>query len=140
MATDPVTVEATARTLLERSVAWESVPVLTTAEIDDLLDLASSENDAEAIVYTGRDLNRAASIGWQWKAGKVASYFTTALPEGMKFNREQVYEHCIQQSVGYANGSLSVIGTSLPGRHAGISSIHLVSTMVDPDDVDLAVY
>jgi hypothetical protein len=135
MATDPVTVEATARTLLERAVAWDSVPELTTDEVDDLLDLASSENDAEETVYTGADLNRSASVGWQWKAGKVAGYFTTGLPEGMKFSREQVYEHCMTQAAGYAVGSLSVLGTSLIGRRAGIGVVGLVSTMVDGEYV-----
>lgn len=130
MATDPVTVAATARTLLERAVAWESVPTLTEDEVTDLLVLAASEDDGTT-VYTGRDLNRAASVGWQWKAGKVAGDFTTALPEGMKFNREQVYEHCMTQSAGYAVGTLSVLGTSLVGRRAGIGVVGLVSTMVD---------
>lgn len=139
MAIDPLTSAATARTLLERAVAWDSVPTLTTAEVDDLLVLAGSLDADDATVYAGRDLNRAASIGWQWKAGKVVNNFTTALPDGMKFNREQTYDHCMQQSAAYAVGTLSVIGTSLPGRRSGIGSIHLVSTMVDPDDVDLAV-
>lgn len=128
MATDPVTVEATARTLLERAVAWDSAPELTSDEIDDLLILAESVDDDDATVYAGNDLNRAASVGWQWKAGKVAGYFTTALPEGMKFNREQVYEHCLTQSAGYAIGSLSVLGTSLSGNRAGIRSIGLMTS------------
>ena len=129
MATDPLTSEAQARTLLEQATAWNNAPELTEAEVDDLMDLAASENDAEETVYTGTDLNRAASLGWQWKAGKVAGYFTTALPEGMKFNREQVYEHCMTMAANYATGALSVIGTSLPGRRqSGIVSVGLMTS------------
>lgn len=129
MATDPLTDAIEARTLLEMAVAYDSAPVLTDSEVDQLFDLASSENDDEETVYTGVDLNRSASLGWQWKAGKVASYMTTALPDGMKFNREQIYEHCMQQSAGYAIGTLSVIGTGLPGkRRSGIVSIGLTTS------------
>jgi hypothetical protein len=128
MATDPLTDATLARTLLERATAWNSDPVLTTQEVTDLLGLASSVDDDDATVYAGTDLNRAASLGWQWKAGKVASYMTTALPEGMKFNREQIYEHCMTQSAMYAVGSLSVLGTSLPGQRVGIASVGLMTS------------
>jgi hypothetical protein len=129
MATDPLTDATQARTLLEQATAWDSDPVLTSTEVDDLMDLAASENDDSDTVYTGADLNRAASLGWQWKAGKVAGYFTTALPDGMKFNREQVYEHCMTMAANYASGILSVIGTGLPGRRtSGIASVGLMTS------------
>jgi hypothetical protein len=129
MATDPLTDATEARTLLELAVAWDSAPELTDIEVDQLFALASSENDDAETVYTGIDLNRSASLGWQWKAGKVAGYFTTALPDGMKFNREQVYEHCMTMAANYANGVLSVIGTGLPGaRRSGIASVGLMTS------------
>ncbi len=135
MATDPLTDATLARTLLEKATAYDSAPVLTAAEVTTLLAQASSLNDAGATVYSGANLNRAASIGWQWKAGKVAGYMTTALPDGMKFNREQVYEHCLTMATRYGTGELSVIGTSLAGRRAGVGVVGLISTMVDGENL-----
>lgn len=131
MATDPLTDAVLARTLLERAVAWQTAPVLTTQEVTDLLALALTDG-----AYGGADLNRAASLGWQWKAGKTAGDFTVSLEGGMKFSREQVYAHCMEMAAKYATGELSVLGTSLAGRRrSGIGVIGLVSTMVDPAEV-----
>lgn len=136
MATDPLTSEADARTFLERAVAHTTVPVLSPDEVDDLVRLAGTLTDDLTMEYSGVDLNRAASLGWQWKAGKVASDFTVSLTDGMKFNRAEVYEHCMVMSADFALGRKSVLGTSLPGRsRSGIGSVTLVSTMRDPDEV-----
>lgn len=128
MAIDPLTDPIQARTFLERATAAATKPALTSDEVMDLVVVASSLNDVLETVYTGTDLNRAAALGWQWKAGKVAGDFTTALEGGMKFNREQVYAHCMDQAARYATGTLSVIGSTVSGRQrSGIGSISLVT-------------
>lgn len=131
MAIDPLTDAVLARTLLERAVAWQTAPVLTTQEVTDLLALAVTDG-----TYGGTDLNRAASLGWQWKAGRVTKNYSQSLGDGVKFSREQVYAHCMAMAAKYATGELSVLGTSLPGkRRSGIGVVGLVSTMVDPAEV-----
>lgn len=124
MATDPITVEADARRLLERATAADTKPTLTTAEVDDLMTAAGSDDDG-ATVYTGADLNRAASTGWTWKAGKVSTKYTMALGDGVKMNRAEMYAHCLNMAAAYLTGRASVIGT--PRRSAGIVSVPLVS-------------
>ena len=131
MATDPLADAALARSLLERAVAWQTAPALTAQEVTDLLALADT-----AGTYGGTDLNRAASLGWQWKAGRVTKNYAQSLGDGVKFSREQVYAHCMEQAAKYATGELSVLGTSLAGRRrSGIGVVGLVSTMVDPAEV-----
>lgn len=120
MATDPITVEADARRLLERATAADTKPELTEAEVDDLMAMAESDG-----AYSGADLNRAASTGWTWKAGKVTPDFTVSLEGGVKFSREQVYAHCLKMADDYLLGSASVIGT--PRRANGITSVPLIS-------------
>lgn len=120
MATDPITVEADARRLLERATAADTAPTLTTAEIDDLMAMAASDG-----TYAGTALNSAAATGWRWKAGKVTPDFDVSLEGGVKFSRDQVYAHCREMELAYLNGTASVIGT--PRRRGGIVSVPLVS-------------
>ena len=125
MAADPLTDAVVARRLLERAVLYDQKPVLTTEEIDDLMLVATSQDDDDADQWTDADLNGAASLGWQWKAGKVAGNFTVGLKDGVKFNREQVHAHCLQMAADYLLGEASVLGT--PRRRSGLASIRLVT-------------
>lgn len=120
MATDPITVEADARRLLERAVAADTAPTLTTAEVDDLLLMAE-----DSATWPGTGLNGAAATGWRWKAGKVSEDFTVSLENGVKFAQEQVYQHCRDMERAYLSGTASVLGT--PRRRGGIVSVPLVS-------------
>jgi hypothetical protein len=121
MAYDP-TDAVTARALLERAVQWEDAPALTSAEVDSLMDLA--ETDGE---YAASDLNGAAATGWGWKAGKVAGDFALSLEGGVKFNRDQVYAHCLGMVDAYLSGRASVIGT--PRRRGTIASIGVTAEL-----------
>lgn len=130
MALTSLTDATVARRLLERAVAAGTNPALTPAEVTDLMALAASlAADGVTTVYTGADLNIAASTGWQWKAGKVAGDFSVSLEGGMKFAREQVYAHCIDMANEFGSGQRSVLGSSLAGGRGGIRSIGLVSSL-----------
>lgn len=123
MAYDP-TDAVTARRLLERAVEMNTVPVLTAAEIDDLMEIAADDDDGTT-VYTAQHLNDAAATGWQLKMNKVSSDFTVTLEDGVKFNREQVLDRCERIRDAYLSGRASVIGR--PRRRGSIISIPLVT-------------
>lgn len=129
MATDPLTDATLARDLLQRAVAHETNPVLSVAEVDSLMTIATSLDVEGVEVFTGADLNRAASLGWQWKAAKVAADFNVALPEGQRYDRAQAFEHFMDLAGQYASGAMSVLGSSLSGARGGIATIGLVSTL-----------
>lgn len=124
MAADPITDDAIARRLLERATAADTTPELTTQEVDDLMARAASDDDGST-VYTGAALNRAASTGWTWKAGKVSADFSLRLEDGVTFNRDEMFQHCLRMAADYLLGTASVIGT--PRRNTGIVSVPLVS-------------
>ena len=123
MAYDP-TDAVTARALLERAVQWEDAPALTSAEVDSLMDLAESGGE-----YAAADLNGAAATGWGWKAGKVAGDFALSLEGGVKFNRDQVYAHCLGMVDAYLSGRASVVGT--PRQRGGIVSFGVTAEIGD---------
>ncbi len=127
MAADPVMDAALARRLLERAVAASAAPTLTTAEVDDLMGQAVSLDADGFAVYTGLDLNRAASTGWTWKAGKVSPQTTVDVADVVKVNREQVFQHCIKMAADYLLGIASVLGAPQGARRGRITSIRLTS-------------
>jgi hypothetical protein len=128
---DPLTSASEARYLLEQATAAAVLPGLTSTEISALLDMAASltTDTPPATVYTGRDLNRTASLGWQWKANKVSGDFTISLEGGMRFSREQVYAHCVDRAAAFAVGTANVL-TSGGGR-MGITSIGLTTSLTE---------
>lgn len=100
---------------LGRMVAWTSEPVLTPAELDDLLLLARRP-DPDGIFpdQTGWtptfDLNAAAAEGWRWKAGKQAPVHDISTDD-QSARRAQIYEHCLLMADRYARkvvGSIRV--------------------------------
>jgi hypothetical protein len=123
--------ETFARARLEMALQVDEVPVLTTAEVDLLMQGATSAGeDGDPDYFTDALLRNAAYTGWRAKAGKVAGHFTVALPDGMKFNREQVLAHCLAMAASFGpGGTASVLGE--PVRRSGIGVVGLVSTMVD---------
>ena len=121
MAFDPADA-VTARALLERAVEMTVVPVLTSAEVTQLMDMAEADGE-----YTGAALNGAAATGWQWKAQKVTPNFSLSLEGGVKFDRAKVLEHCEQMRDAYLSGRASVIGT--PRRRGTVASIALTAEL-----------
>ncbi len=131
-ATDPITVEATARSLIERATAHDVTPVLATADVDMLVTLATSQDEASSDQWTIADLNRVVSLGWNWKAGAASASFKVGVGPGKTFELQQQYEHCLQMAAAYGNGSLSVIGSadaSTGTRRTGIGSVAMTSVM-----------
>lgn len=56
------------------------------------------------------DLNAAAAEGWRLKAGKVVPLYT-ASAGASRFERAQIYAHCIQQANVYVNKTAQTIAT-----------------------------
>lgn len=125
MATDPLTDAIVARRLIERAVQWDQAPALTSAEVDDLMLMAVSQDADGVNQYTAADLNGAAAAGWQWKAGKVSGSYTMSLGDGVKLNRSEVHAMCLSMAADYLLGEASVLG--MPRRRTGIVSIRTIS-------------
>lgn len=115
---------ALARRLLESAIAMNTNPTLTEAQVDDLMTLAASEDDDLNTVYVDVDLNRAASLGWSWKAGMTSDQYDLGGGPGKTLTRSQWFEHCQQMSRSYASGALGVVGGR---RGGGIGSVSFVS-------------
>ena len=131
-ASDPITDLATARSLIEKATAWTADPALTEADVDMLVTLATTQDDAGADQWTVADLNRVASLGWNWKAGTASQEIKVGVGSGKTFESQMVYDHCLQMAAAYGNGSLSVVGSenaSTGTRRSGIGSIGLTSVM-----------
>lgn len=111
-ATDPITNEVQAQTLIENAVAWDTDPVLTADQVALLLSMAASTDDEGADQWTVSDLNRVVSLGWNWKAAATASSFKVGVGPGKTFDLQQQYEHCLQMAAAYGNGTLSVVGSA----------------------------
>lgn len=94
--------EEEARAILERAVAWEAHPILTEADIDELL-IAARIADADGLLPDDEDwaptwdLNGAAADGWERKAGLVAGDYDFG-EDGQRFNRSQVHAMCLVQA------------------------------------------
>lgn len=173
---------ATARARLERMLQVDVEPVLTTAEVDDLMQIARRVDAngytpfagwaASTIytislyrvptVYNGHqylvttagtsgtaeptwpttsggtvtdgsvtweerglylwsptyDLRAAASEGWRWKAGKVASKYDVAAGGGTDFKRSQQYQMCLEMSRSFGGiGSVKLQGATARRWH-----------------------
>lgn len=136
MAVTPIIDQTEARALLVSVLRPDSMPTLTTDEIDRLVERAGSDDGDGGTHYTVADLNRQASLGCQWKASAAASQFETGVGTGKNFKLDQIYDHWMQLAGLYASGSLSVVGsanvddgTGAPGRIARVGSVGMTSVM-----------
>lgn len=98
--------EARARARLRSMTAADTAPVLSEAQITELLALCRLADAAGEVPLSddwspSYDLNRGAAEGWRWKAAKVATaYDFTA--DGANFQRSQMREACEKQAAVYA--------------------------------------
>lgn len=120
--------EETARKLLERAVGMTGKPVLATADIDLLLELAVSDG-----VYTSQALNRAASTGWDWKSALTADQYDLGGGSGKYLTRNQWFQQCMAMSEAYRNGSKTVDGIPGTNRPRGFGVIAI--TGQQPEEV-----
>jgi hypothetical protein len=110
--------EEEARTDLESMLAWDQVPALTTEEVDRLLEKAKvADVYGLAPADTGWtetwDLNRAAAIGWIWKAGKAAHMYSFQ-EHDRSFTRSDLIKHCQQMATQYKRRVVSTLTVSGP--------------------------
>lgn len=93
--------------LLARLTDSDVEPALAEEDIDDLIGVAARAD--EDGLYRGEtgwvetwDVNAAAAEGWLRKAGRAASNFNFA-EDSQRFDRAQIYQHCMAQHTLYAN-------------------------------------
>lgn len=102
--------EATARELLEDMVSPNSVPILTTDEVDRLLNFAKrADTDgnlpSDAAWEPTWNLHAAAARGWVIKAGKVAGLFPFST-DGQSYQRDQMHRMCREMAAEYRRGAI----------------------------------
>ena len=105
--------ETTARERLARMTDSDTEPTLSSSDLDDLLGVSARID--ESGYYRGNtswtatwDLNAGAAEGWLRKAGRAAKDFTFA-EDGQRFDRAQVYQHCMSQHELYARKGMGVV-------------------------------
>lgn len=110
--------EDEAQEKLALMVLAEEEPVLSAEQLEALVELARRPDeqgfvftDGTAVWTPSWDLNFAAAEGWRRKAGIAASRFSFS-EDGQRFERAQVYAHCVAQAEAYARkgmGSIPVL-------------------------------
>ena len=105
--------EAEALTKLKLMVLNTEDPALSDAQVADCLTYARrpDEDDydyADAEWTPTWDLDAAAAEGWRRKAGIAAARFNFA-EDSQRFDRAQIYAHCIQQASEYARRAMGSI-------------------------------
>lgn len=109
--------EAEARERLERKVAHDIEPILSAADVDDLLE-QSKRPDAAGLSPSDPDwtptfdVDAGAALGWEVKAGRASAAFDFG-EDGQRFNRSQMHEQCMAMAVHYRRGSASAPVRSL---------------------------
>lgn len=131
-----ITDEAYAERMLRGALGGQ--PELSDPQIADLMTLATSQPEDGADVFTEYDLNRASSLGWQWKSGIVTNQYDLGGGTGKTLDRSQWFNHCMRMAAGYADGTYSVLGA--PGvaggkRKGGIGVIGLTSSIARDSEV-----
>lgn len=113
--------EAEARQRLERMVAHEDVPALSSDEVDDLVVIAKV-TDVEGLLPSDTgwtetwNLKAAAREGWRWKAAKAARMHTFSA-DGASYNRAEIIANCetMIRLYGGTGGSIAVGHRSATG-------------------------
>jgi len=105
--------EAEAEAQISRLLDSESDPALSDDDMEDLLRVAARPDTdgltrADANWTPSWDLNAAAAEGWLRKASKAVSRFSFA-EDGQRFERAQIYAHCIRQHELYSRKAVGSI-------------------------------
>lgn len=106
-----------ARAALERRVASDMEPILTTVDLDELLSAARRpDRDGLLPSETGwtatYDLDAAAAAGWELKAARAAGNIDFG-EDGQRFNESQVHAQCLEMAKLYRRGAASVFTGSV---------------------------
>lgn len=102
--------EAEVKEKLSRMTDATTEPVLTDADLDDLVASSarpdsSNRTREDASWEPTWDYNAGAAEGWARKASKAAANFNFA-EDGQRFDRAQVYAHCAAQAKMYADKAM----------------------------------
>lgn len=105
--------EAEAKTKLKLMILDTEDPELSDAQVEDCLTYArrpdTSDRDYADSDWTPTwDLDAAAAEGWRRKASIAASRFNFA-EDSQRFDRAQIYAHCLSQAEQYARRAMGVI-------------------------------
>ncbi len=93
--------------------AWDTAPVLTEADVDELL-VQSSMADASGIAPESAgweptyDLNTAAAAGWLIKAGRVSDQ-VEADPSGSGIFTSKVFDNCCRMARIYRSKNIGTL-------------------------------
>lgn len=98
-----------AERMLRAAIGGE--PELSDNHMADLMALATSKSEDDEDIFTELDLNRAASLGWQWKSGLTANQYDLGGGQGKTLDRSQWFNHCMRLAAGFADGTFSVLGS-----------------------------
>lgn len=105
--------ETEAETKLALMILPSEDPTLDAGQLADILTYARRA-DPDDLDYSDAawvptwDLDSAAAEGWRRKAGFAAARFNFA-EDGQRFDRAQVYEHCMKQADYYARRSMGSV-------------------------------
>jgi len=105
--------EAEAEATLARMLDADADPALTDEDMGDLL-LKAARPDADGLTRENGnwvptwDLDSAAADGWLRKASKAVSRFSFA-EDGQRFERAQIYAHCIRMQEMYARKAMGTL-------------------------------
>jgi hypothetical protein len=105
--------EEEAQTKLELMVLADEDPALSSDQVADCLTYArrpdEDDNDYADAAWTPTwDLDAAAAEGWRRKAGIAAARFNFA-EDSQRFDRAQIYAHCLSQAAEYSRRSMGSI-------------------------------
>lgn len=79
--------DAEAKAAIARKTAAATAPVLSDADLDELVRLAVRPQGG------GYNLDRAAAEGWRWKAARAAGGFTFTA-DGVQVDKSEIMAHC----------------------------------------------
>jgi len=106
--------------------ALGGTPELTAGQMADLMQLAADDEDGTT-VYPAAGLQRAASLGWQWKASLTADKYDLGGGQGKTLDESQWFDHCMRMAAAYATGAMHVVGTAT--SRTGMGSIGLTTEL-----------
>lgn len=107
--------EADALNKLTLMVLSDEDPALDVDQLNDCLTYArradAEDRDYSDAAWTPTwDFDAAAAEGWRRKAGLAAARFNFA-EDSQRFERSQIYAHCLQQAEQYARRAMGAIPT-----------------------------
>lgn len=96
-----MTSDAQAKATIARKTASSTAPILTDADLDELVKYAKRADG-------GYNTNRAAAEGWRWKAARAAGGFTFTA-DGVQVDKSMLMAHCESMVKMYSRGQVRTV-------------------------------